>query len=181
MTVPRGAARSRILTMRAERAPETTIDITDTPPEKRARPYLTAEGRKMLFVRLDDLRSSRIPALMMSLHDPDRDGRADAEYVRAVREAARIDDLLASAGDVGDLPHSANVVSLGDRVAIMLETGERLDVMIVDPAEAPMDMERISSESPLSKALLGWRIGAEVTVRAPAGTYRCVIVDIMRL
>ncbi len=176
MTVPRVAARSRLFAMRE---PATTLDITDGSVRKQ-KPYFTAEGRRLLFARLDQLRSLRIPALIVALHDPDRDGRADAEYVRAVREAAQIDDLLAWAGDVNDLPRFANVVALGDRVAIMLESGERLEVMIVDPAEAPLDVERVSSDSPLSKALLGWGIGAEVTVRAPAGAYRCVILDISR-
>jgi len=134
----------------------------------------------MLSLRLNELRSSTIPALIVALHDRDRDGRADAEYVRAVREAGVIDDLLASAGDVEDLPRPANVVALGDIVTLMLDSGEKLEVMIVDPAEAPLDMVRISSDSPLSKALLGWGVGAEVTVRAPAGPYRCVIVDIKR-
>jgi transcription elongation GreA/GreB family factor len=179
MTVPRATARTRMLSLRRERGPEATSHTTGTRLHP-SRALLTKEGRKMLSARLDELRSSRIPALIVALHDSERDGRVDAEYVRAVREAARIDDLLASAGDIDDLPRSPNAVSLGDRVAIMLDSGEHLEVMIVDPAEAPLDMERISSDSPLSKALLGWGIGAEVTVRAPAGPYRCLIVDIIR-
>jgi transcription elongation GreA/GreB family factor len=146
----------------------------------RKRTYLTAEGRKMLAARLDELRSTTIPSLIVALQDRERDGRVDAEYARAVREASRIDDLVSTAGDVADLVRPVGVVALGDTVTIMLDSAERLDVMIVDPVEAPLDALRISSESPLSQGLLGWGVGAEVTVRAPGGTYRCVIIAIER-
>ena len=142
--------------------------------------YLTSEGRALLAAHLDELKAVRLPALIAALRDRDRDGRIDADYIRALREASRINQLITSAGDVVDLPRAPNVVALGDRVAIMLESGERQEFMIVDPAEAPLDMVRISSDSPLSKALLGWNLGAEVTVRAPAGPYRCLIVGIER-
>ena len=148
--------------------------------DEEAQVYLTLEGRMLLAAHLEELRSLRIPALIAALRDRDRDGRIDAEYVRAVREASRIHELISSAGDVRDMPRTTNVVSLGDRVSVLLDSGERQEFMVVDPAEAPVDMVRISSDSPLSQALLGRRLGAEVTVRAPAGQYRCVIVGIRR-
>jgi transcription elongation GreA/GreB family factor len=50
----------------------------------------------------------------------------------------------------------------------------------VDPAEAGLDTDRISSDSPLATAILGSRVGEDVTVEAPSGPYRATIVESKR-
>ena len=44
---------------------------------------------------------------------------------------------------------------------------------VVDPLEAPVEDRRISSDSPLGRALLGRHVGEVVEVDAPGGRYRC--------
>jgi len=51
---------------------------------------------------------------------------------------------------------------------------------IVHPTEAPLDRVRVSSESPMSKAVLGCRVGEKVEVAAPAGYFDVVVIGIER-
>jgi len=49
---------------------------------------------------------------------------------------------------------------------------------IVGPAEADPKSGRVSYESALGKAMLGHRVGDEVEVSTPSGSYRVRIVGI---
>jgi transcription elongation factor GreA len=58
--------------------------------------------------------------------------------------------------------------------------GERLVYRLVSTAEADPSSGRISTSSPVGRALLGRVVGDEVVVRMPAGhdvRYRVVAVD----
>ncbi len=70
---------------------------------------------------------------------------------------------------------SGPVITLGSRVAVTDADGERLVVRIVDPVEAYLDEERISSTSPLASALLGHVVGDECVVVAPASTWTATV------
>jgi transcription elongation factor GreA len=52
--------------------------------------------------------------------------------------------------------------------------------VIVHPTEAPVDRMRISSESPMSRAVLGCRVGEKVEVSAPAGRYEVEVLGVER-
>ena len=69
---------------------------------------------------------------------------------------------------------------IGDWVTIRLEDGEQVHHLIVHPAEAGLDTNRISSDSPLATAILGKRVGDVVTIDAPSGTYEATIVESSR-
>jgi transcription elongation factor GreA len=71
------------------------------------------------------------------------------------------------------------MVQVGDWVTISEDDGSSR-YLIVHPAEAGVDLNRISSESPLAKSLLGHRVGDEVEVQAPSGRYRVAIVEVLR-
>jgi len=60
-------------------------------------------------------------------------------------------------------------VGIGNRVTVEEEGEEPETYHIVGFAEADPKSGRISNESPLGKALLGYRVGDEVIVNAPAG------------
>jgi transcription elongation factor GreA len=64
---------------------------------------------------------------------------------------------------------------LGDTVNVYFPDGESDRYIIVDPLEAPLDDRRISSDSPLGRALLGRHVGEVVEVHAPDGRCRCRI------
>src|SRR3982074_568073 len=73
---------------------------------------------------------------------------------------------------------STGVVTMGSTVRFQ-EDGEGEETYrIVGPAEADPKAGRVSYESALGKALIGHRVGDEVEIRTPNGTYSVRIVGI---
>ena len=81
---------------------------------------------------------------------------------------ARLDD--ATIVDGGD----AEIVSVGSRVLIEDERGDRIDVELSGIGGA----DTVSPSSPLGLALLGKRTGDTVDVQAPKGAWKATIVQI---
>jgi transcription elongation GreA/GreB family factor len=71
-----------------------------------------------------------------------------------------------------------DVVRVGARVRVHSDD-EELMYTIVEPAEASAGAGRVSSESPVGRALLGRAVGELVAVRAPGGrrVLRIVAID----
>lgn len=139
---------------------------------------LTREGRRLLRERVRVLRVEVLPQLRAALEDPERDGRVDAEFDRAVEELRRLTWVVDHAAIAGDLVGEPAVVELGTVVTVGVGQGILERFLIVHPIEAPLDDLRISVRSPLAQALLGHRVGEEVDVTAPSGPYRCGIVAV---
>jgi transcription elongation factor GreA len=139
---------------------------------------LTREGRRLLIARARSLGVEVLPELRAALGDPERDGRVDAEYERAVNELRRLTWLVDHATIAEDLVDEPAVVELGKAVTVRDGQGVVERFLIVYPIEAPLDDMRISIRSPLAQALLGHRAGEEVEVAAPSGPYRCWIVAV---
>jgi transcription elongation factor GreA len=68
---------------------------------------------------------------------------------------------------------AADVVSVGSRVEIEDEHGERMQVEI-------SSVGGVSPDSPVGRALLGTRVGDEVEIEAPRGAWRARVVSIER-
>jgi transcription elongation factor GreA len=68
---------------------------------------------------------------------------------------------------------ASNKVSVGSRVTIEAEDGERMDVEI-------SSVGGVSPDSPLGKALIGTKVGDEVVVEAPRGAWRARVTSISR-
>jgi transcription elongation factor GreA len=81
-----------------------------------------------------------------------------------LQSAVLIDEEAAAASDE---------VSVGSRVTIERDDGETMDIEI-------SSVDGVSPESPLGKALLGAKVGDEVTVEAPSGTWRARVTAIGR-
>ena len=139
---------------------------------------LTREGKRLLTERAHGLRGEVLPRLRAALEDPERDGRVDAEYERAVDELRRLAWLIDHATVAEDLAGEPAVVDLGTAVTVRDGQGVMERFLIVHPVEAPLDDVRISVRSPLAQALLGHRVGEEVEVAAPSGPYTCQIVAV---
>ena len=60
-----------------------------------------------------------------------------------------------------------------------VETGEEVKYQLVGPDESDIQEGRISVTSPLGKAMLGKKPGAEVVLQAPGGTRRYELIDIL--
>jgi transcription elongation factor GreA len=81
-----------------------------------------------------------------------------------LQRAVLIDEEAAAARDE---------VSVGSRVTIDRDDGETMEIEI-------SSVGGVSPESPLGKALIGRRVGDEVAVEAPKGTWRASIIAISR-
>lgn len=153
-----------------------TVAIPHTAGEVR----LTRQGRRHLGARARNLRDEIIPRLIELRDDSDRDDSVVADYQRATAELAKICTVLATARPVEALADDPDVVELGEAVTIRVVGAPPERYVIVDSSEAIVGGGRASALSPLGRALLGRRVGDEVEVAAPGGTYRCVIESATR-
>jgi len=140
------------------------------------RNLLTKEGKRLLEERAAHLRDEVIPQIAARLGESDRDAQIEAEYARATDELNDAEYLLRHATVAEDVPGDPQVIEIGDRVTVRFEDGTTGTHLIVNPIEAALDDIRISADSPLARAVLGHRVGEEVRVDAPGGSYRCAIV-----
>jgi len=72
-----------------------------------------------------------------------------------------------------DAAAASDVVTIGSRVEIEDDTGEKMQVEI-------SSVGGVSPESPLGGALLGAKVGDEVDVAAPRGAWRAKVLSIGR-
>jgi transcription elongation factor GreA len=143
-------------------------------------PLLTKEGRVLLEERARRLEEETIPALVEAIEEEDDEMAPRLEQDLALRELEQLKYVLATAGNVYDLPEDTDIVQIGDWVTIRLGDDEVVRHLIVDPAEAGLDTNRISADSPLAAAILDKRVGDVVTIEAPSGAYEATIVESAR-
>ena len=90
------------------------------------------------------------------------------------RRIAILRDRIESAVVVDeDAAAASGTVAVGSKVEIEDERGERMQVEI-------SSVGGVSPESPLGRALLGAKIGDEVEIEAPRGSWRARVVQISR-
>lgn len=146
---------------------------------------LTPAGRASLEQELRRLRNDRLPALVAQLADARDDPATRTEGAdllavrqeqhRGQRRAADLAWLLTVARPVE--PPVNGVIALGSTVEIE-DDGERDLFQLVDPREANVTEGRISTVSPVGRALLGQRAGDEVGVEGPSGQRSVRIVAV---
>ncbi len=141
------------------------------------RVQLTAEGRALLRARAEELDRVLLPAMRPMLVEEERDERVVADFERLTSELDELSRVLDTAGDI-DEGSLGPQVDLGSRVTVDSAEHPRRTVRIVDPVEAFLDDERISSTSPLAQALIGHVVGDQCLVDAPAGRWTATIVAV---
>jgi transcription elongation GreA/GreB family factor len=149
------------------------------PTPRPDRPVLTQEGRRALEARIRD-RERVLETLRAAVEEPGRSLDAVEDYQRAMRELDDLRVLVDSAGTVEDAPDDPTVVELGDVVTIRLDDDCEETYIVVHAAEAAVEDQRISVDSPLGGALLGRAVGERVDVVVPNGSYRCTILSATR-
>lgn len=76
-------------------------------------------------------------------------------------------------------PNNGHEVALGSTVKLKdLTNNKEFEYTIVSSAESDPTAKKISNESPVGRAILGHPIGAQVDVKAPAGTFAYRIEEI---
>ena len=143
-------------------------------------PLLTAAGRRDVQTRLD--RAQRALAqLSQRMIDAERTSDEIAQHRRIQNQVEELTTILRQATDITAVEEDPTIVEVGDEVDLEDPDGEVDTYAVVHPAEARISDGRISSTSPLGRAVLGARVGDHVLVEAPAGTYRCLVRDRRRL
>ncbi|GAB1420307.1 transcription elongation factor GreA [Anaerolineales bacterium] len=140
--------------------------------------YLTREGLDELNKRLQYFIEVRRPAISQRLSQAMEDGGElnenpeyeDAKNQQAFIEAeiARLTQIIRNARIIQK--KQTDHVEIGSQVKV-IESGydEEETYLIVGSAEANPSEGKISSESPLGRALLNAKVGDKVKVKAPDG------------
>ncbi len=150
--------------------------------------YLTPEGMENLEKRLNYLVTVRRQEVADRLKQAVEDGGElieNSEYEDAKNEQAfvegeiaRIDRILRNAKVIEETGVTDEVL-IGSHVTVVEDGTDDDEVYrLVGPAEANPRQGKISIESPLGKALLGAKVGDNVTFKAPDGKMTFVIRSI---
>jgi transcription elongation factor GreA len=148
--------------------------------------HITPEGLETVRHELDQLVTVRRPAIVAKIKAAREFGdlSENFEYHAAKNEQgmmeARINDLEAIVKNhvLIETATSSGVVNMGSTVRFNEDGGSDEAYRIVGTAEADPKAGTVSYESALGKAMLGHRVGEEVEVKTPGGSYRIRIVGI---
>jgi transcription elongation factor GreA len=149
--------------------------------------HLTKEGHASLMQELEQLKAKR-PIIQADLARAmaDKDFRENAPLDAARNEQAHlearireIESTLRRAQIIDRADQSGDVARIGDEVTIRdLRTGGEKTYTLVNTDEVGAGARRISIASPVGKAVYQHRVGEEVEVEAPSGTFRVRIESI---
>ena len=147
--------------------------------------HITPEGLENVRKELDELVTVRRPAVVAKIKAAREFGdlSENFEYHAAKNDQgfmeARIKELESIIKNhvLIETSKPSGVVSMGSTVRFS-EDGSEEAYRIVGPAEANPKAGTVSYESAMGKALLGHRVGEEVEVKTPNGSYRVRIVGI---
>jgi transcription elongation factor GreA len=151
--------------------------------------YLTETGMHELEQELDHLRTVKRPEVAARIGQAKEYGdiSENGEYEDAKNEQAfvegrirTIESLLNRARPLKEekSPAAKAIVRLGSRVTTLDDSKERETWKLVSSAEANAAQGRISDESLVGRALLGKKVGDQISVQAPAGLLKFKIVAI---
>jgi transcription elongation factor GreA len=150
--------------------------------------YLTPEGKQRFAAELHELQTVRRRQVEEQIRRAKEfaDAVDNAEYDEAKQEQAfvegRIQELerMLSNAKVIEEPTTgvADYVRMGSHIKVSDSEGEEETYYLVGSHEADPRRGLISNESPIGRALIGKRVGDEVTVVAPAGAFNLKILEI---
>ncbi len=149
---------------------------------------LTKQGLTELKAELQNLFDVQIPEVIkrVAIARGHGDLSENAEYQNAREEqqllearAAEIEDVISKA-KVVENTRSQTQVGMGSTVVITMKgkKDKKLTYTVVGEFEANPLEGKVSSDSPLGKALVGSKKGDSVTVHAPAGSIEYVIEEL---
>lgn len=112
----------------------------------------------------------------------------NSEYDEAKDQQAKVEtrivelkSLIEHAEVVKESQMRSDIVSMGSAVKLLdLDAEEELNYVIVGSNEADPLNGKISDQSPIGTAIIGSKIGDEVTVVAPTFEYKVRILEVQR-
>ncbi|WP_308636857.1 transcription elongation factor GreA [Paenibacillus silvisoli] len=152
---------------------------------------LTKEGYAKLQEELDDLKYVKRKELAerIKLAISYGDLKENSEYHSAKNDQSFmetriivLEKMLNTARIVETDPSNTSTVQVGATVVLNdVEFSEKIEYQIVAPAEADVQENKISYESPLGKELLGKKVGSRIQVNAPMGIIEYELLEIKAL
>ncbi len=149
---------------------------------------ITRQGYRDLMRELSRLKRVDRVRVMKAIEEARSHGdlTENAEYDAAKEKQALIEGKIRNIEsrlthseiiDTKNLP--SDRVVFGSVVLLEnLDTGEQVQYEIVGPGESNVKQGKISSDSPVGRALIGKRVDDEVSVRAPGGIRNFQIIRI---
>ena len=184
---PTGAGQARA--SRAAVSPASPVEARPGGPGIAVRPdalHVSAEGLDRLRVELDDLVRVRRPAIVRRVAAARELGdlRENAEYHSAREELGFLDGRVHALEDqirraeVVEAPIVGSRAGLGSTLVVEVE-GDVQELRLVGTSEADPRSGRISTSSPVGRALAGRLPGEEVLVVTPSGAeIRYLVVEV---
>jgi transcription elongation factor GreA len=148
--------------------------------------HITPEGLVAVTKELDELIRVRRPNIVAKIKAAREFGdlSENFEYHAAKNEQgmmeARINELEAIIKNhvLIETKKRTGIVDMGSTVRFTEDGADEESYRIVGPAEADPKAGRVSYESALGKALIGHKVGEEVEIKTPNGSYSVKIVGI---
>jgi len=139
-----------------------------------AKNYITREGADRLTQRLHDLLEQK-RVLASGSSETDVNVKAALRRIESAIQQLQstLDSVIIAEG-----PAEKEKVAFGASVRIRDQHGEEDTYQIVGVDEADPTQGRISSISPLARALLSKRVGDRVRFQSPAGQQELTILDV---
>ena len=158
--------------------------------ENEKKTQYTEEGYRKLVDELQYLKDVRIPEIKVQIAEARAFGdlsenseydEAKKELAKTVTRIAELEKLINEATIINESEIRADVVNLGSFVRVYdSDMDEEVEYNVVGSNEADPMQGRISDQSPLGSAMLGAKVGEEVTVVAPFGEYKVKILAVGR-
>lgn len=152
--------------------------------------YITRTGYEKLREELQRLKTVERPAVIKSIAHARSHGdiAENAEYAAAKEKQLQIELKIKSLTEKlessmildeslipPDKAYLGSTVRLRDR-----RTGEEITYQLVSTIEADFNQNKISTESPVGRALLGKKAGETVDIKVPAGELSYEILSVSR-
>lgn len=148
------------------------------PPKPKASAYITPEGAQRMRAELEELWKVERPKVTQAVHDAaalgDRSENADYHYgkkrLRQIDSRVRfLTKRLEDVTIVEPREHSDGKIYFSAWVTVCDDDDNEVEYRIVGPDESSVENNAISMDSPMGRALLGKRLGDDVTVKRPKG------------
>ena len=152
---------------------------------------MTYEGLRALEDELEDLKVNRRKEVAQKIKEAREQGdlSENAEYDAAKEEQREIEarieqiDALLKNAEVADADENAkaDVVTVGSTVKLFdEELGEEVEYKIVGSSEANILQNKISTESPVGKELIGKKKNQKITVETATGLLKFKILKVTK-
>ena len=148
---------------------------------------MTREGFNKMVEEYQRMRGDEMKELLQNLTDAREKGDISENAEYEVAKTA-LDDLHAKIKRVGEMLNNVQIVeSVVDDGTVQLltwvkikntKTNKEVEYKIVPENESSLKENKISSESPIGKALLSKKISDKVKVKVPAGDLEFEILNI---